>query len=172
MKISFSDSGTKADILTNLDATRAWVLDQNEENLATGRAYLEGHGAFPQRAALNQLGGRFLTEFYVTVARVGRVGVGHREGLARRRARRHPSTRSLPQKVSSSQRASQPSSSKATGIRRTCNAAAEPATIRRDIDARPAEEQTPDSRPNRRYRTPRQNAAQNRDRAPRTERHV
>jgi DNA-binding PadR family transcriptional regulator len=69
LKISFSDSGTKADILTNLDATRLWVLDQNEENLATGRAYLEGRGLFPQRAALNQLGGRFLTEFYVTVAR-------------------------------------------------------------------------------------------------------
>lgn len=69
LKITFSDSGTKADIIANLDATRAWVLDQNEENLATGRAYLEGRGLFPQRAALNQLGGRFLTEFYVTVAR-------------------------------------------------------------------------------------------------------
>jgi PadR family transcriptional regulator AphA len=69
VKISFSDSGTKSDILTNLDATRAWVLDQNEDNLATGLAYLEGRGAFPQRAALNQLTGRFLTEFYVTVAR-------------------------------------------------------------------------------------------------------
>jgi DNA-binding PadR family transcriptional regulator len=69
LKISFSDSGTKADILANLDATRSWVLAQNEENLATARAYLEGRGLFPQRAALNQLGGRFLTEFYVTVAR-------------------------------------------------------------------------------------------------------
>jgi hypothetical protein len=45
------------------------VLEQNEENLATGRAYLEGRGAFPERAALNQLTGRFLTEYYVTVAR-------------------------------------------------------------------------------------------------------
>jgi PadR family transcriptional regulator AphA len=69
LKITFADSGTKAHILTNLDATRTWVLSQNEENLATGRAYLEGRGAFPQRAALNQLGGRFLTEFYATVAR-------------------------------------------------------------------------------------------------------
>ena len=69
LKISFSDSGTKADILANLDATRTWVLEQNEENLATGQAYLEGRGLFPQRAALNQLGGRFLTEFYATVAR-------------------------------------------------------------------------------------------------------
>jgi PadR family transcriptional regulator, regulatory protein AphA len=68
LKITFADSGTKADILVNLDAARAWVLSQNEENLATGRAYLEGRGAFPARAALNQLGGRFLTELYATVA--------------------------------------------------------------------------------------------------------
>lgn len=69
VKIGFADSGTKADILANLDATRAWVLAQNEENLATARAYLEGNSDFPQRAALNQLGGRFLTELYVLVAR-------------------------------------------------------------------------------------------------------
>jgi DNA-binding PadR family transcriptional regulator len=69
LKIHFSDSGTRDDILANLDAARQWVLVQNEENLATGRAYLEGHGLFPQRAALNQLGGRFLTDFYVMVAR-------------------------------------------------------------------------------------------------------
>jgi DNA-binding PadR family transcriptional regulator len=69
VKIHFADGGTKADVLANLDATRAWVLDQNEENLVTARAYLEGRGAFPQRAALNQVPGRFLTEFYVTVAR-------------------------------------------------------------------------------------------------------
>jgi DNA-binding PadR family transcriptional regulator len=68
LKISFADSGTKADILTNLQATRAWVLDQNEENLATARAYLDDRGAFPERAALNQLAGRFLTDFYVMVS--------------------------------------------------------------------------------------------------------
>lgn len=69
LKISFADSGSKADILANLAATRNWVLEQNEENLAAARAYLEGSGPFPQRAALNQLAGRFLTDFYVTVAR-------------------------------------------------------------------------------------------------------
>ena len=68
LKISFADSGSKADIVTNLEATRAWVLEQNEENLATARAYLEGRSAFPERAALNQLAGRFLTDLYVTVA--------------------------------------------------------------------------------------------------------
>jgi len=69
VKIHFADSGTTADVLANLDATRAWVLEQNKENLAAARAYLEGRGAFPERAALNQLTGRFLTDFYVMVAR-------------------------------------------------------------------------------------------------------
>jgi DNA-binding PadR family transcriptional regulator len=69
VKIHFADSGTKADVVANLEAARAWVLAQNEENLATARAYLEGRGAFPERAALNQLAGRFLTDFYATVAR-------------------------------------------------------------------------------------------------------
>src|SRR5262249_27087322 len=47
LKISFADSGSKADVLTNLDATRQWVLEQNEENLATARAYRDGRSAFP-----------------------------------------------------------------------------------------------------------------------------
>jgi PadR family transcriptional regulator, regulatory protein AphA len=68
LKISFADSGSKADIVANLNATRAWVVDQNAENLATARAYLEGRSTFPERAALNQLAGRFLTDFYVMVA--------------------------------------------------------------------------------------------------------
>jgi DNA-binding PadR family transcriptional regulator len=69
VKITFADSGTKADILANLAATLAWVRAENEENLATARAYLVGEGAFPERAALNQLSGRFLTDFYLMVAR-------------------------------------------------------------------------------------------------------
>lgn len=69
VKIHFADSGTKADVVANLEAIRAWVLEQNQENLATARAYLEGSGAFPGRAALNQLPGRFLTDYYVMIAR-------------------------------------------------------------------------------------------------------
>lgn len=68
LKIHFADSGTKSDLLANLHATRAWVREQNEENLTTARAYLEGRGDFPERAALNVLGGRFLTDFYALVA--------------------------------------------------------------------------------------------------------
>ena len=69
VKIHFADSGTRADVVANLEATRAWVLEQNKGNLEAGRSYLAGQGSFPQRAALNQLPGRFLTEFYVAVAR-------------------------------------------------------------------------------------------------------
>lgn len=69
VKIHFADSGSKADVLANLDAMRAWVLEQNEEHLATARAYAEGRGAFPDRAALNQLPGRFLTDYYLFAAR-------------------------------------------------------------------------------------------------------
>ena len=69
LKIHFADSGSKANILAALAATMEWVHEQNEENLATARAYRDGQGAFPQRAALNLLGGRFLTDFYVMVAR-------------------------------------------------------------------------------------------------------
>jgi DNA-binding PadR family transcriptional regulator len=68
VKIHFADSGTKADVVASLAAVRAWVVEQNAENLATARAYLEGRGLFPQRAALNQLTGRFLTDFYTMVA--------------------------------------------------------------------------------------------------------
>jgi PadR family transcriptional regulator, regulatory protein AphA len=69
LKIHFADSGTKDQVLSTLAATLEWVREQNEESLATGRAYLAGEGAFPQRSALNMLGGRFLTDFYVMVAR-------------------------------------------------------------------------------------------------------
>ncbi|HEX2577499.1 MAG TPA: helix-turn-helix transcriptional regulator [Aquihabitans sp.] len=67
VKISFADGGTRADVLANLAATRAWVATQNEVNLAAARAYLDGQGEFPERGALNQLTGRFLTDLYVMV---------------------------------------------------------------------------------------------------------
>ncbi|WP_214364525.1 hypothetical protein [Pseudonocardia sp. H11422] len=68
LKIHFADSGTKADILSNLAATLAWARERNVENLAIGQAYLAGEGAFPHRAALNMVGGRFLTDFHAMVA--------------------------------------------------------------------------------------------------------
>jgi DNA-binding PadR family transcriptional regulator len=69
VKIHFADSGTKADVIANLEAARTWVLEENQENLAAARAYLLDESPFPGRAALNQLPGIFLTDFYATVAR-------------------------------------------------------------------------------------------------------
>jgi DNA-binding PadR family transcriptional regulator len=69
LKITFADSGTKADILANLGATLEWTRAESEDNLVAVRAYRSGEGAFPERAALNQLGGVFLTDFYLMVAR-------------------------------------------------------------------------------------------------------
>ena len=68
LKISFAEHGTKADALATLAAARAWAEERNEENLAAGRAYLEGRGPFQPRAAQNMLAGAFLTEFYRMVA--------------------------------------------------------------------------------------------------------
>jgi DNA-binding PadR family transcriptional regulator len=68
IKITFADSGRKADIVANLTAALGWAVEQNEENLATARAYAADEGTFPQRAALNLIGGRFLTDFYAMVA--------------------------------------------------------------------------------------------------------
>lgn len=68
LKVFFSDSGTKADLLATLAAARAWAAEWNEDNLATARAYLAGEGPFQQRVAYNMLAGRFLTDFYRLVA--------------------------------------------------------------------------------------------------------
>jgi DNA-binding PadR family transcriptional regulator len=68
LKIHFCDSGTTDDVRANVDAALAWAVAQNEENLATARAYLAGESAFQERAALNLLSGRFLTDFYAMVA--------------------------------------------------------------------------------------------------------
>jgi len=69
VKIHFADSADKSAVVANLEATREWVRRENEQNLEVARAYLEGRGAFQERAALNQLSGRFLTEYYACVAR-------------------------------------------------------------------------------------------------------
>jgi DNA-binding PadR family transcriptional regulator len=68
VKIHFADSGRRDDVLANLRATLAWVEEQLVEHVRVGRAYLAGEGEFPQRAALNLLVGRFLTDFYEALA--------------------------------------------------------------------------------------------------------
>jgi PadR family transcriptional regulator AphA len=75
VKIHFADAGSTADVRAGLAATLAWVSAQNEENLATARAYLADAGEFTDRAAINLLTGRFLTDFYAMVANWARWAI-------------------------------------------------------------------------------------------------
>jgi DNA-binding PadR family transcriptional regulator len=67
VKIHLADRSTRTAVRAGLAATLAWVAAQNEENLAVARAYLAGGGEFPERTAVNQLVGRFLTDYYAMV---------------------------------------------------------------------------------------------------------
>jgi DNA-binding PadR family transcriptional regulator len=67
LKLQFAEHGTKQDALAQLAAARAWALQRNEANLAAARAYAAGEGPFQERAAVNSLAGRFLTDFYALV---------------------------------------------------------------------------------------------------------
>jgi PadR family transcriptional regulator, regulatory protein AphA len=68
LKLTFAENGTKSDALASIAAAREWAVERNAENLATARRYLAGTGAFQQRAAVNMIGGAFLTDFYAMVA--------------------------------------------------------------------------------------------------------
>jgi DNA-binding PadR family transcriptional regulator len=69
LKVWFSEHGTKDDALASIAAAAAWAEERNRENLAAGRAYGAGEGAFQGRAAQTMLAGAFLTDFYALVAR-------------------------------------------------------------------------------------------------------
>jgi PadR family transcriptional regulator, regulatory protein AphA len=67
LKVTFAEYGTRDDALASLAATRSWARERNQENLVAARSYAAGEGAFPERTAQTQLGGRFLTDFYAMV---------------------------------------------------------------------------------------------------------
>ena len=84
LKISFADSGTKADILANLAGARAWVVEQNEENLATGSCLPRRSRRVPATGR-PQPAGRAIPHRLLRHGRpLGGLGDGHRRGLARR----------------------------------------------------------------------------------------
>jgi len=66
-KLFFVDHGTKADALATLDAAQTWAREQLAVFGETARAYLDGAGPFPERAATNIPGARFMVDFYETV---------------------------------------------------------------------------------------------------------
>ena len=67
LKVFYADSGTTQDVRRHLAALRAWAHERTLENVRVGQSYLEGHGEFPQRSAVNQLVGRFLDDFLQTL---------------------------------------------------------------------------------------------------------
>ena len=68
VKVFFSDSGTKADLVGSLDAAKAWATERLQSSVAIGEEYLRGEGMFPRRAAHTLLVARFLDDFYAAVS--------------------------------------------------------------------------------------------------------
>lgn len=67
LKVFFAESGSKADLLATLAASQQWAQARCTESLAVGETYLDGRGPFPERLAVRQLTGRFITDFYLLV---------------------------------------------------------------------------------------------------------
>ena len=76
LKVFFAENGTKADVLASLAAAEAWARARTAESLAVARQYTEGAGPFPERQAIHQLTGRFLTAFPVLVGQWARWARG------------------------------------------------------------------------------------------------
>jgi DNA-binding PadR family transcriptional regulator len=67
MKVFFADQGSKAAVVANLDAARAWARDEIAGHIAVGKSYLEGTGPFPERVAQTTLTGTFVAEFAMMI---------------------------------------------------------------------------------------------------------
>jgi len=63
LKLFFAENGTTEDLRGTLADIRAWAQERIREDIEVGQTYLDGRGAYPERAAINQLVGRFLGDF-------------------------------------------------------------------------------------------------------------
>ena len=63
LKVFFADHGTRTETLKAVATIKQWARDRNAENIAVARSYLAGTGPFPERVAVLNVVGRFLTEF-------------------------------------------------------------------------------------------------------------
>lgn len=69
-KLLFADQGSRADALSTIDEARRWAVSEITAFAETARPYLEGGGAFPERAGrTNMIVGRFMLDFYDLVHR-------------------------------------------------------------------------------------------------------
>lgn len=69
LKVFFAENGSTSDLLRTLHDARAWAEVRTQQNIEVGRSYLEGRGAFPERAAILVLTGRFLDDMMEAVDR-------------------------------------------------------------------------------------------------------
>lgn len=67
LKVFLSDAGTTEDVRRHLADVRAWAHELSVVNVEVGEAYLAGTGPYQERAAVNQLVGRFLDDLLETV---------------------------------------------------------------------------------------------------------
>jgi PadR family transcriptional regulator, regulatory protein AphA len=68
VQVFFSDHGTKADVLTTLEAALEWAQVRSAQTAAVGHEYLHEGGPFPKRSAQTNVSVRFLIDFYALVA--------------------------------------------------------------------------------------------------------
>jgi PadR family transcriptional regulator AphA len=69
LKVFFAESGTTDQLRRTLAHVRAWAQERTVVDVDVGRAYLDGRGPFPERAAIIVLVGKFLDDFVETVDR-------------------------------------------------------------------------------------------------------
>lgn len=67
VKLFFADHGRTEDALETVRATKAWATEQLQVFAEASNDYLTGDGPFPERAAVNIIGARFLVDFYATI---------------------------------------------------------------------------------------------------------
>jgi hypothetical protein len=63
VRVFFAENGTKADLLSTLEAIQDWSRARLREHRDVARTYLDGVGPFPERQAINALTGGFLADF-------------------------------------------------------------------------------------------------------------
>jgi DNA-binding PadR family transcriptional regulator len=66
LKVFFAENGTTSDIRRTLAEVRAWAYERTVLDIEVGQAYLDGRGAYPERAAINHLVGHLLGELIGT----------------------------------------------------------------------------------------------------------
>ena len=62
LKVFLAEHGTREDLLRTLSGVQAWARQRTADDAAIAAGYLAGAGAFPERAAVLVLVGRYLSD--------------------------------------------------------------------------------------------------------------